>query len=163
MAQPDYAKAQSLAESIISDYQITDPVVPVHDIAATKGLSIKVIPMPEKLKGVSGFFDPKEKTIYVNGDDVPRRQMFTVAHELGHFLLEHDPKEYGVLLRFPEVNGKDASEQEANCFAANLLVPELMLRDVMKKYSLTKEHLSTLAKLFGVSKAVMRYRLERME
>jgi Zn-dependent peptidase ImmA (M78 family) len=159
---PDYNKAQSAAENIISDYKITDPVVPIYDVAESKGLSVRTIDMPDELKGVSGFLDPDEKVIYVSADDIPTRQLFTVAHELGHYVLEHDPETYGVLLRFPELNGGEPVEQEANCFAANLLVPRHMLKEVMRKHSLSKDDIGLLAPLFGVSTTVMRYRLERI-
>mgnify|MGYP001577598842 CR=1 FL=1 len=118
--------------------------------------------MPGKLSRVSGFFDADSKTIYVNINDSLTRQNFTIAHELGHYILGHDTKEYGVLLRFPELNAKEDVEKEANCFAANLLVPEKMLKEIMRSYSLDKKDVPILAQIFGVSNMVMEYRLTRV-
>jgi len=162
MSLPNFENAQQLAEDVISKYSISEPVVPIYDIAQAEGVIIKIISMPENLKSVSGFIDSENKIIYVNAEDAPNRQTFTVAHELGHYLLKHDPKKYGVLLRFPEINGKEPEEKEANCFAANLLVPQKMLKETIKKYSLTKEDKSILAQMFGVSKEVMKLRLMRI-
>lgn len=158
----DYEKAETLASDKLIQYKVSDTVVPIFEIAEAEGLSVKVITMPDRLKGVSGFLDPTERTIYVNAEDAPTRQRFTVAHELGHYLLEHDPAKYGVLLRFPEFNGEDEEEKEANCFAANLLVPKESLKEVLKKYSLTNEDEPVLAQLFGVSKAVIRFRMKHV-
>lgn len=158
----DYAKATNLANSIILEYKISEPVIPIYQIAESKGVSIKTINMPKALDRVSGFFDPTKKIIYVNAEDSAVRQCFTIAHELGHFILEHDAKEYGVLFRFPEVNGSEDVEKEANCFAANLLVPKVMLKEVMKKYSLKHEDYFLLADIFGVSKEVMKFRLMKV-
>lgn len=162
MDTPDYNKAQVVAEGIISEYSLSEPLVPIYDIAEAKGLSIKIVPMPEKLKSVSGFFDPDNKIIYVNEEDPPSRQTFTIAHELGHYILKHDPTKYGVLLRFPELNGQEPEEKEANCFAANLLVPEKMLDETMRKFSLTKDDTGLLSQMFGVSREVMKFRLQRI-
>ncbi len=162
MTIADYNKAQGLAESIIEKFDISEPIIPIYDIADSEGLSVKIIPMPETLKGVSGFLDPDKKIIYVNVEDAPSRQNFTVAHELGHYLLKHDPSQYQVLLRFPELNGKEPQEKEANCFAANLLVPESMLKKIIKKYDIKEEDAGLLAQVFGVSKDVIRFRLKRI-
>lgn len=110
MDAPDFKKAQTVAENIVSEYSINEPLVPIYDIAEAKRLSVKVVPMPEKLKSVSAFFDPENKIIYVNEEDPPNRQTFTIAHELGHYVLGHDPKKYGLLLRFPELNGQEPED-----------------------------------------------------
>ncbi len=162
MNPPEYNKATLLATEKLSEYKISEPVVPIFEIAEAEGLSVKIISMPEKLKSVSGFFDPDTSIIYVNAEDVPTRQRFTVAHELGHYLLKHDPEKYGVLLRFPELNGEDNIEKEANCFAANILVPKEQLRSIMKKYSLDENDIPIIAQLFGVSRSVIKFRLKHL-
>lgn len=162
---PNYTKAKDAVKEILSEYQISESniPVPIYEIAESKGLTVKIVSMPPNLMGVSGFLDPEKSIVYVNAEDVPARQTFTVAHELGHFLLKHDPKKLGVLLRFPELNGKDPEEKEANCFAANLLVPEDMLKQVKKKFSLGENDVPLLAQMFGVSNQVMEFRLKTVK
>jgi Zn-dependent peptidase ImmA (M78 family) len=157
----NYTKAEEKAKELLEEYVITEPVVRADEIAQRKGLAIKYFRPDdnEGLKNASGFFDPNTRTIFVNYEDPPTRQLFTIAHELGHFELGHNPKEYGVLYRFATPIDKDPKEQEANAFAANLLVPEKMLDETMKKYSFTNLDVIPLARLFGVSSEVMRYRL----
>lgn len=158
----NYANAENKAEEILKEFRVTEPIVPIYNIAEAKGVEIKLVSMPEGIQNAAGFLDQDNRVVYVNSEDAPNRQTFTIAHELGHLLLGHQPTEYKVLMRFPELNGKTEVEQEANCFAANLLVPMPMLKSVMKEYDLTKEHSGLLAQIFGVSKAVINFRLNRI-
>ena len=96
----------------------------------------------------------------INAADPPNRKKFTIAHELGHWVMHRsllrDRPEIGVLLREP-LGRADSSplEQEANAFAANLLVPDNMLK------SYRTDDIVLLAKVFGVSEEVIGYRLKR--
>lgn len=60
-------------------------------------------------------------------------QRFTAAHELGHFVLEHE----GSLdreIRFPgQTHNRDLLEVEADTFAAELLMPKWLIRDIAKR------------------------------
>ncbi len=161
MNTPDYKKATDTALMLLKSFEIRGPVIPVDEIAQREGIAIQYFrpDHDKKLEKVSGFFDPDSKTIYVNSADTPTRQLFTIAHELGHFELQHNPSQFDVLYRFATPIDKEPVEQEANCFAANLLVPEEMLAKIMKKYNLTANDFQTLADLFGVSAEVMKYRL----
>lgn len=156
----DYQKAKEKAQGLLKELKISEPVVNVFDIAKAKGLDIIFVKMPDNMNNVSGFFDPNTKRIYINSEEPPYRQAFTAAHELGHYILEHEPDKYGVLPRFASPVDRDPIEQEANCFAANLLVPESMLKEAMEKYSLTENDLDLLARIFGVSTGVIKYRLK---
>lgn len=159
----DYKKAQQAATTLLEKYNVTEPTVSVVTIAESEGLSIKVVAMPDTLKDVSGFVDFENKLLFVNASDPPRRQAFTIAHELGHWTLHKDKaKDVKVLPRFAGTSAKDPIEQEANCFAAHLLVPLDMLKDTMKKNKLTKSEIPALAYLFGVSNDVIRFQLLRI-
>ena len=99
---------------------------------------------------------------YHSGADSPNRQAFTIAHEIGHFvlhrpLLENKP-DLGVLFRQPIGAESDPIEKEANCFAANMLVPKHRLNpwDRWQKESV-------VAQLFGVSEEVVRYRFKDLD
>ena len=95
------------------------------------------------------------RVIYVNKEDVRVRQRFTVAHELGHYCLHNpDPELAMISLRF----GRSPQETEANRFAAELLMPEEMLRNECKKTSLV--FVPVIAKKFDVSREAMKIRLD---
>lgn len=160
----DFIKAQQLAEATLIKHGVSSPIVNVFNIAQSEGLTLKEFsPEDGELANVAGFFDPASKTIFINKDDATNRQTFTVAHELGHYLLGHDATTYGVLPRWqnPGIE-KKPEEKEADCFAANLLVPEDMIKKTMREYGLTDSDEEILAKIFGVSKEVIHYRLLRV-
>jgi Zn-dependent peptidase ImmA (M78 family) len=72
-------------------------------------------------------------------------------------LLENKP-DLGVLFRQPIGAESDPIEKEANCFAANMLVPKHRLNpwDRWQKESV-------VAQLFGVSEEVVRYRFKDLD
>jgi len=41
--------------------------------------------------GNHGYYEPRTKTIFVNDNEPATRNLFTVAHELGHYILHHCP------------------------------------------------------------------------
>lgn len=160
----NYTKARQEAKRLLQKYRVDEPIIPIFDIVEKEGLEIQAMEMPPALENVAGFLEPDKKMIYINVNDPPNRQTFTVAHELGHYILAHNKDNLNVLLRYPLLQNakKDPLEQEANCFAAELLVPSKMLKRVMKKYSLEKGDEEILAGMFGVSKDVMKYSIMRI-
>lgn len=160
--EPDYKKSEEKALELLRRYEIEEPFVDVFSIAQGEGLSVKFIEFPKKFDNVAGYLDPEEKSIVVNKSQQPNRQTFTVAHELGHYILEHKPSDYSVLLRMPVAKDKKTpQEKEADVFAANLLVPREMLLVTMQRYSLNKGNVDLLARIFGVSTETMSHRLNR--
>lgn len=110
---------------------------------------------------VAGFCDFHAGRLYVNAGDQINRQTFTIAHELGHWILhrqyfEQHPERYRILPRFQRTEGTDPFEQEANCFAANLLVPKRLLLPV--KHA----SVAALASIFAVSREMMENRLKNV-
>jgi Zn-dependent peptidase ImmA (M78 family) len=55
----------------------------------------------------------------------PNRRRFTIAHELGHFILHRRNPDY---LASPGATGLPLVEAEAHAFAAALLMPAALLR-----------------------------------
>lgn len=92
------------------------------------------------------------------------RQLFTVAHELGHYFLGHKPNEYGVYRRQPVLdNQKPTIEREADCFAANLLMPNSMIKAEFARYPFLRTiGPSIMAAKFGVSNSAMFNRLKNL-
>jgi Zn-dependent peptidase ImmA (M78 family) len=152
-----WAEARRAAQTLTAGY--TAPPIPVLEIAESNGVDVVFDTFDGYADSVAGFCDFAGAKIYVNGNDPVRRQTFTIAHELGHWLLHRDlfatdPQRYQVLPRFQQPDASDVLEQEANCFAANLLVPAALLRPVKNA------GVSRLADMFGVSKQMMENRLK---
>lgn len=153
----DFSKAEKAAQGLLDRFGLTKPPINPVTIAQHLGLKVWFVSFAGDYDKVSGFYDVEEKAIYVNKDEYPHRQTFTVAHELGHHML-HDEwarsADYKMMFR-NDGPSKEPHEQEANAFAANLLVPKAML-------NLYKELVSPseLAELFLVSVPVIENRLK---
>lgn len=146
------------AERFTKDF--SSPPIPVIEIAENNGVDVVFADFGVHSAKVAGFCDFKAAKLYVNKQDRPERQMFTVAHEFGHWIMHREfflanPEKYPVFARF-QTNESNPYEQEANRFAAHLLVPEKLLRPV------AKAPVSALASVFKVSKSMMEIRLKNV-
>lgn len=163
--------ARRQAESLIASLGITQAPVNVEDVA--KHLGLRVIPM-ELEEDVSGLLitKPDMSCIVVRKDDALARQRFTIAHEIGHFVLRHqfEPGEHVHVDRGYRVShrdqrsssGTDLREIEANQFAAALLMPSSIVTGNIKALGaeeLNDEHVTNLARKFRVSEQAMTIRL----
>lgn len=136
--------------------------IPVEEIATSWNIRISYAPTEDNFSGVLIRKDASA-LMGVNSDEAPVRQRFTVAHELGHFLL-HENKDTFVDYRRPPGEGsvRTPKEREADMFAAALLMPEKILaRDykALGKQVIGKEEIFFLAKRYGVSKEAMEFRI----
>ena len=157
------------AQALISKYDVQTLPVPIEEIARFEDVLI----VRKSFDGTqSGFAlrDGATRIIGVNSATSPRRQRFTIAHELGHLSL-HEGKplivDHSMRIDWRDERsslGTHAEEMEANSFAAEILMPQDLIRNevasFMNSASLTREHLiSRLARKFDVSAEAMGYRL----
>lgn len=116
--------------------------------------------------------------IYYEKYDPPARQRFSVAHELGHFILHHhrtqssegcspenvdppDDAEDTIGEKAPDntdlaIESQPMEEAEADAFAAAFLLPRMVVGTVLCEFGFASEF---LAERFGVSLTTMRRRL----
>jgi len=90
-------------------------------------------------------------TIKLHPFATTERQRFTMAHELGHYFL-HSDQGRRPLLAFRL--GTSMAEQEANYFAAELLMPESMFREDFNSLSNDLDQdgkISRMAQMYHVS------------
>lgn len=130
---------------------------------------------------VSGVFisNGEVNKIVFSQNDNPNRQRFTIAHELGHYALEH--RRQGVFIDTPQKfftilyrdkqssNGEYLQEREANAFAATLLMPEELVEKQIKEiidsesfFSSNNDLVVRLAEKFKVSCQAMSFRLSAL-
>ncbi len=131
------------------------PISPVK-LATAEGLTVE--PFPAGLQTtLSGEVDGD--TIRYNSSDSINSQRFTVAHELGHYVLGHghafrDPSEHFSMSYY------DPREVAANKFAAEILMPEVAVKVLINQRKITD--IKELARIFDVSINAMRYRLQSL-
>ncbi|MGX7346869.1 ImmA/IrrE family metallo-endopeptidase [Acetobacter pasteurianus] len=158
LERPRIEKAIREANVLSSGY--TAPPIPVREIAEQAGVDVIFSSFGASSEKVAGFCDFQARKLYVNSNDIITRQKFTMAHELGHWILhrtffESNPEQYRVLPRFHKpVNNH--FEREADVFAANLLAPSALLRPVRGFGA------AALANIFGVSRTMMELRLKEI-
>ncbi len=158
-------KINKRADELLTQAGVTKAPVPVLEVAEKAGVTVKFGPLPDEL---SGFLLHEKGAVIlgVNSLHHRRRQAFTIAHELGHFLLH--PRANFVdhkILYFRDSRSSqagDAQEMEANEFAAELLMPPRFLARLLKGETVDledDEKIEVLAKKLGVSTQALTFRL----
>lgn len=158
----DWNKAKKTAASVLKEYGLDKPPVDPEAIAEAMGVDVVYANFSPDVKDkISGFiqFDPLR--IVVNKDISANRMTFTIAHELAHYLMHKDyaqSQSYQVMPRQNDyTTKKPPEEQEADCFAAELLVPADMLKRY-KDFATPRE----LARMFAVSEDVILNRFKSL-
>ena len=160
MSSNEFARI-SPSERMVVEEHLTSIPVRVSEIA--KGLGVKLVASTLPA-GISGEIRPRDGgfVVSVNRHDSPRRQRFTVAHELAHFLIHRDQIGDGisddVLYRSAL---SDTREAEANRLAAEILMPANLVRASYERSGgvATDDVVAKMAEEFGVSEVAMRIRL----
>lgn len=161
------------ARKLLADHGITEPPVPVETFVPSLGARLSTQPLQGDISGML-YRDGVNAIVGVNSADSPTRQRFTIAHELGHLLMHEGrpmivEKLVRVNLRRTSTVASEREEREANQFAAELLMPEeLVRREVTKlvgEQSLVSDRwlVAELAKRFDVSGQAMEYRLVNLK
>lgn len=168
-----YSAIEDQISQLLRTHNITKAPVPVDRLIRLHGITIVMKSMENN---VSGFILQEEsKTlIAINTFHPAVRQRFTMAHELGHFLLKHQPKgmivddnDFPLLWRDDEASrGTNTQEREANGFASSLLMPQEFLENDLRHLRNVDIHNETfikaLAKKYGVSPQAMLLRISRL-
>jgi Zn-dependent peptidase ImmA (M78 family) len=142
--------AQRLAKNVLKDAKLKNPPIILKNILDS--LDFKITLFPKDLGDDDGFC-VNNILIGYNQTKNRARIRFTIAHELGHILLGHNAEEQPSKINFYSKNEK---ETVANAFAAELLVPSLMLKkEILKDMSVVE-----LAKKYDVSDDMMFWRLK---
>lgn len=145
------------------------------ELVASLLFSLGVEKVPELRVGereYAAFLEAGQGLIVVEATHHEHRRRFSVAHEVGHFVLHYLPKTGGDTYRCtpedmergsaPGGAGAGAAhlrqEWEANLFAAELLMPE---QPLLAMYRVVGGSVSRLAKHFCVSPQAMEIRLKR--
>lgn len=138
--------------------------VNVEHIAHLMGINIFYELAPDNNPNLSGvfYYYNNVPTFIIRSSDRYTRRRFTLAHELGHYLLGHTG-EHGRLFRDNERNfsgfQNDIQEMEANQFAAEFLMPAASIENLIKY---TNQTIESLAQIFAVSESAMTYRLKNL-
>lgn len=138
------------------------PPIRLPELARALGVPIKAATLGP---GISGEIRPdggEGFVIRINRHDPAKRQRFTVAHELAHYLLHRSEIGTGIeddVLYRSELS--DRREQQANRLAADILMPGDLLAEAREaaEEKGVGDVVLYLADLFAVSEAAMRIKV----
>jgi Zn-dependent peptidase ImmA (M78 family) len=175
-----FSQIESIANRTLIDFNLLEAPINLERLAEKLKLSIE----PQDLDDdVSGFLLKNEgkSIIGLNRNHPNVRKRFTMAHEIGHFKLHNlesplfvDYFYKGSMLRSKESNkiyrsthhsNNPIMEKEANFFAANLLMPKILVKIHINELNDTlgyDDKLAKLADIFQVSEQAMDYRLKSL-
>lgn len=158
------------AEKLLSDADALTLPIDVLKCAKFLKIDVKAVTFDEE---ISGIFVMKDKMAHIayNKNEPENRIRFTVAHELGHYVLHSqntplfiDKAEKLMFRNADSSSGEYRKEREANSFAAALLMPkQILLREIENlKKSQEEETIPYLSKKFKVSEQAMTIRLTNL-
>lgn len=154
LSQKRVGYCRNMARKILNESGALRAPVPVFDIADYYGFRVALLDQPPDK--FSGILHKQKKAIGLNKHHHPVRKRFSLAHELGHYFLDHQtaddemPGEAGIAER-------DVCESEANEFAAELLVPRSLLKAAIEQI----KDIESLRKHFEVSRHVVAIQLSK--
>lgn len=156
METASIGRARELARKLLKDSGCTGTPVMLKDVISyLKNKSgLKCAPL-ELSDTTSGFLVEDEDVagIAYNDSHHVHRQRFSVAHEIGHFILSHNNQRKNDIDR-DETNS--THEKEANAFATELLMPlEFLKKDLKMPIDIDE-----LAKKYWVSRDAMSWRIQ---
>ena len=157
--KPNYQNAVKEArDALLFHFGIEENIkipVPLEKVIQENKLKLVYADFSSVPKPATGALSRKDNKIFINNVDTIPRQLFTAAHELGHFILHKDIEDDVLYRSTNPFQVKDPKEQEANAFAAELLMPANQVIKYWDKYN----DLDTMCELFRVSKQAMQFRL----
>lgn len=161
------------ASALCEEYDINTYPVDIVNLCNKNGITVFEEYLPTH---VSGFIIIQSqilkkyntnKLIVVNLLDAPSRRRFTIAHELGHYVLhrQHDVEMYA----HRDAGQNNSIEREANIFASNVLMPKYLVQKELDNISFDYWESSydafliyKISNAFAVSEAAARVRLNEL-
>lgn len=153
-SKPDYMRAKREADSIISSLKLTARPICLSPILQHFNLKLEY----SKNIEYEALLYPKEKKIAIKDDDKHiSRKLFSIAHEIGHYVLHSNDKVRKKINYDSDIDhcsNEKTEEYEANAFAIQLLMPENeVINKIIHGYSINQ-----LAEYFGASREFAEFR-----
>lgn len=142
--------AEATANSVLRQMKIDELWVDPGAIAISKGILVKA--KPDTASGVSGMLIKAGDNFGIMyATDIPSRgfQRFSISHELGHYFIEGHPEALlttGMHISRAGFISHDRFEQEADRFAAAMLMPELPFKKAIADHAAGLDCIEVLRK-----------------
>lgn len=150
-----------LAREVLKKYWNQTIPVNLDSIAHSMGIQVNYLPVITEGCDYSGSFEYQDgvPVCSVRSTDPYTRRRFTLAHEMGHYVLQHqsglrdNSENFGI-------HNHDSKEVDANNFAAELLMPAQMVHHLVQ--NMPDLTLGDMAGIFEVSTTAMTFRLRNL-
>ena len=157
--------------NVLKETEMISIPIKIVAIANFYGVRVYEIPMDDDVSGM--IISDKEniknfdtnKIIVVNANHAQTRKRFTVAHELGHYILQDQPQE---CYAHRDSGVYSESERDANSFASALLMPEEDVLDEIDRLKSIYGNINNemieinIANKFNVSKKAADVRIKKI-
>ena len=160
---------EEVARKLLNQFKLQPPI-DIEALVKAHNIAIRTQELEDSISGMLVIKDGRV-IIGVNEKHHPNRQRFTLAHELGHFLLHRGSSSIFVdasTVFFRDgisSDGSKAQEVEANAFAGELLMPEKLIREAINSRPIDafdEGAVRRLATQFAVSAQALTIRLTRL-
>ena len=144
---------------LIAQFTRSAPV-DLNGLAAALGIDVAYVALESDISGKIEADWWGKVEISVNANHPVTRQRFTLAHEIGHFVLHREHIGDGIIDDALYRSSKSSAiERQANSFAASLLMPAPLVRAAFQSGRTSAE---SLARSFQVSPAVAEIRMREL-
>lgn len=148
----DFHEAEWAAHKVRDDWSLgNDSSLNLCEFLEERGFKVILVDLPPSIAGVTCFVENdltgNSPVIVTSKGITGERQRFTIAHELGHLLLE---------FKNSDINFERACDK----FASAFLMPERVMRDALgnARRTISIGELVALKQLLGVSVQALTYR-----
>lgn len=153
MNYKDYQNARDSVWRLLIDLGISELPINTVKVCAELGIKLHYYEPTDESDGMSCYIN-NIPHIFVSSAVLPERRRFTVAHEIGHIILNHVGK-FELVNREPTLQDNPI-EQAANVFASRLLAPACVL------WGCNIHSSEEIQQLCKISKTAAEYRMQRM-
>jgi len=161
----NYIEEKSI--KLLKEFDLLKTPINVNKLSKKLGVGVEASNFNDEVSGLFVIKDDKPYIAY-NLNQSKKRRRFTIAHELGHFILHSRSKSLfidkneSIMYRNSESStGEFLKEREANAFAAALLMPIPLILEEAKALN-GDDIIEKLASKFNVSTQAMSFRLSNL-
>jgi len=162
--KPRYSHASKEATKLLAQVNLNSPPIELKTILEHLNINLLEYDFPKNISAIL-LKDEDMLVVGVNKNDPPNRQRFSIAHEIGHYILRHyndvfiDTSEIATGRFDYSDNSNKAQEQEANHFASELLLPSSLIQKDFKRF----KNVDELARIYKVSKEALWIKLLKLK
>ena len=150
---------EAITTNLLNRYNYIDDMVDIANIVRQQNYNVFIDDLDSN---ISGYVDHENREVVLNKNETPERRRFTLAHELGHIILNSNNSiqhRDNILNNQLDIYANDDKEVEANYFAGCILMPRnVFIREFNSIKGDIDYKIQKLAYYFGVSKLAVNVR-----